>query len=228
MLDIRLIREKTDYVKERLTARDPQLASAVDEILECDRKRRAAETRFQQLQSDRKRISKEIGMKRGKGEDTSAVEAEVRAMGDEIAELENSAKQLESGQRALLLSTPNLPHADCPRGHSAEDNPVVRTWGEKPAFDFAPQSHIDLGAKLTLFDFERAAKIAGSAFTCFTGAGARLQRALINFLLDLQTREHGYTEVSPPFLVNADALVGTTQLPKFEEQLYRCERDDLY
>ena len=228
MLDIRLVREQPDHIKERLAARDPQLISAVDEILDCDRKRRAAETRFQQLQADRKRISKEIGMKRGKGEDTAAVEAEVRAMGEEIAQLENDAKQLESGQRVLLLNVPNLPHAECPRGNSAEENPVVRTWGEKPVFAFTPQSHIDLGEKLALFDFERAAKIAGSAFTCFTGAGARLERTLINFLLDLHTRTHGYTEVSPPFLVRPEALEGTTQLPKFEEQLYRCERDELY
>jgi seryl-tRNA synthetase len=228
MLDIRLIREKPDYVKERLAARDPALASAVDEILECDRKRRASETRFQQLQADRKRISKEIGMRRGKGEDTSAVEAEVRAMGEEIAQLEDEAKQLEAGQRTLLLNVPNTPHDACPRGTSAEDNPVVRTWGEKPQLAFTPKSHIELGEHLRLFSFERAAKITGSAFVCYTGAGARLERTLINFLLDLQTQQHGYTEVLPPFLVRPEALVGTTQLPKFEEQLYRCERDELY
>ncbi len=228
MLDIRLIREKPDYVKERLAARDPALASTVDEILECDRKRRTAETRFQQLQGDRKRISKEIGMKRGKGEDTAAIEAEVRAMGDEIAQLEDEAKQLDAGQRTLLLNVPNLPHDACPHGTTAEENPVVRSWGEKPAFTFAPKSHIELGEAHGLFSFERAAKIAGSAFVCYMGAGARLERTLINFLLDLQTQQHGYTEVLPPFLVGSDPLVGTTQLPKFEEQLYRCERDGLY
>jgi len=120
------------------------------------------------------------------------------------------------------------PHEQCPVGHSAEDNPVVRTWGEKPVFTFTPQSHVTLGEKLGLFDLGRAAKIAGSAFALYTGLGARLERTLVNFLLDLQTRSHGYTEISPPLLVNAEALVGTTQLPKFEEQLYRCERDDLY
>src|SRR2546430_1245947 len=147
MLDIRTIRENPDHVKERLAARDPALASVVDEILECDRKRRAAETRFQQLQADRKRISKEIGMKRGKGEDTTPIEAQVRAMGDEIAQLEDDAKQLECGQRSLLLNVPNLPHAECPRGVSAEDNPVIRTWGEKPAFNFQPKSHLELNEK---------------------------------------------------------------------------------
>jgi len=228
MLDIRLVREKPDYVKERLAARDPALASVVEEVLGCDRKRRASETRFQQLQADRKRISKEIGMRRGKGEDTSAVEAEVRAMGDEITKIEDEAKQLDAAQRTLLLNTPNLPHDACPRGASAEENPVVRSWGEKPAFDFAPKSHIDLGEKLGLFSFERGAKITGSAFVCYTGAGARLERTLINFLLDLHTQQHGYAEVLPPFLVRPETLVGTSQLPKFEEQLYRCERDEIY
>lgn len=228
MLDIRLLREQPDLVKQRLAARDAKLLSAVDEILDCDQKRRAAETRFQQLQADRKRTSKEIGAKKAKGEDTSAVEAQVRALGDEIAALEDEAKQLDAAQRTLLLHVPNMPHEHCPAGTSAEDNPVVRTWGDKPAFGFTPKSHIELGEKLALLDFERAAKITGSAFAVFTGRGARLERALINFLLDLHTREHGYTEVSPPLLVKSEALVGTTQLPKFEEQQYRCKDDELY
>jgi seryl-tRNA synthetase len=228
MLDIRLLREQPDFVKQRLAARDATLVSAVDEILACDQKRRAAETRLQQLQADRKRTSKEIGAKKAKGEDTLEIEAQVRAMGVEMAELENETKQLDAAQRTLLLNVPNLPHEHCPIGTSAEDNPVVRMWGEKLAFTFAPKSHVDLGKDLGLLDFERATKISGSGFALYIGAGARLERALINFLLDLHTREHGYTEVSPPFLVNSDALVGTTQLPKFEEQQYRCERDDMY
>src|SRR6478735_5971044 len=189
MLDIRLIREKPDYVKERLASRSPEVAAVVDEILECDRQRRDAETRFQQLQAERKRVSKEIGMRRAKGEDTSGVEGEVRKLGEEIAELENGARNLEVGQRTLLLNVPNLPHDACPRGTSAEDNPVVRTWGEKKEFGFPPKSHMEIGEKFGLFSFERAAKITGSAFVCYMGAGARLERSLINFLLDLQTRE---------------------------------------
>ena len=167
-------------------------------------------------------------MRRAKGEDTASVEAEVRAMGDEITHLEDSARQLESAQRSILLNIPNLPHDACPKGTSAEDNPEVRTWGTKPEFAFTPKSHIELGETHQLFSFERAAKVTGSAFVCYTGAGARLERALINFLLDLQTRDHGYTEVQPPFVVRGEALLGTAQLPKFEEQQYRCERDDLY
>lgn len=228
MLDIGLIRKNPDYVKERLALRSPSLVSAVDEILECDRKRRAAQTRFEQLQGERKRVSKEIGMRRGKGEDTSAVEAQVREMGDEIRHLEDETRQLDAAQRTLLLNVPNLPHDACPHGHSADDNPVIRSWGEKPSFEFEPKSHIDLGESLGLFSFERAAKLSGSGFACYTGAGARLERTLINFLLDLHTQQHGYAEVLPPFLVRAEPLVGTSQLPKFEEQLYRCERDDLY
>jgi seryl-tRNA synthetase len=228
MLDIRLIREQPDFVKQRLATRDASLVSAVDEILDCDKKRRAAETLFQQLQGDRKRISKEIGGKRARGEDTTAIEEQTRELGEQIARLEDEARQLEAAQRTLLLNVPNLPHAAAPVGAAAEENPVVRVWGEKPAFTFTPKSHIELGEKLGLFDFERAVKITGSAFTVYTGAGARLERTLINFLLDLHTREHGYTEVSTPFLVTAESLVGTTQLPKFEDQLYRCERDELY
>jgi len=228
MLDIRLLRENPDFAKQRLATRDPKLVSAVDEILECDVRRRSAETRFQQLQADRKRISKEIGMKKGKGEDTSAIETEVRAMGESITQLEDEAKQLEAAQRVLLLNVPNLPHDACPVGHSAEENPVLRVWGEKPAFTFVPKSHIELGEKLGLFDFARATKITGSAFALYTGLGARLLRTLIHFLLDLHTREHGYYEISPPLLVKSEALLGTTQLPKFEEQQYRCKDDDLY
>lgn len=227
MLDIGLIRKQPDYVKERLALRDPSLVSAVDEILECDRKRRAAQTHFETLQAERKKISKEIGMRRAKGEDTSEVEGRVRAMGDEIAALEDEARQLDGAQRMLLLNVPNLPHEGCPLGNSAEENPEVRTWGQKPAIE-NPKSHIELGEKHSLFNFERAAKITGSAFVCYTGAGARLERALINFLLDLQTTQNGYMEVLPPFLVRPESLVGTSQLPKFEEQLYRCERDEVY
>ncbi|HEX8297046.1 MAG TPA: serine--tRNA ligase [Chthoniobacteraceae bacterium] len=228
MLDIRLLRESTDFVKQRLAARDAGLPAAVDEILACDRARRAAETQLQQLQADRKRISKEIGGKKSRGEDTSAIEAEVRGLGEQISRFDAQATRADAEQRTLLLGVPNLPHADAPLGTSAEENPVIRMWGEKPSFDFTPKSHVELGEKLRLFDFERAAKISGTAFAVFTGLGARLERTLINFLLDLHTREHGYTEISPPLVVKSDALIGTAQLPKFEEQQYRCERDDAY
>ena len=228
MLDIRLIREQPDTIKARLAARGGDAHLHIDEILACDKERRAAETQLQQLQSDRKRISKEIGIRKSKGEDTSSVEAEVRGLGDEVAKLNDLSAALDHRQRELLLNLPNVPHENCPVGADAEANPEVRVWGEKPAFAFTPKSHVELGEALGLFDFDRAAKISGSAFVCFTGAGARLERALLNFLLDLHTTQHGYREVSTPFIIRPEALVGTSQLPKFEEQLYRCDRDELY
>jgi seryl-tRNA synthetase len=227
MLDIRLIREKPDFVKERLATRGGDAAALVDEILESDKLRRSYETKLQQLNADRKRISKEIGMLKGKGEDTSDVESKVRAMGDDIALLNQQATEADAKQRDLLLQMPNLPHAGAPIGADAEANPEVRTWGEKPNIP-TPRSHVEIGAELALFDLERAARMSGSAFACYTGRGARLERALINFMLDLHSTEHGYLEVSPPFVIRKEALIGTGQLPKFEEQLYRCERDELY
>jgi seryl-tRNA synthetase len=228
MLDIRLIRETPDFVKERLATRGGEAHLRIDEILECDKQRRATETRLQQLQADRKRVSKDIGAKKARGEDTSAVEIGMRGIGEEIDHLNTQAAALEITQREFLLQLPNMPHAGAPVGEDASANPVVRTWGERPQFAFTPKSHVELGEKHGLFDFERAAKITGSAFACFMGAGARLERVLLNFLLDLHTREHGYVEVSPPFLVRPDALLGTSQLPKFADQLYRCADDDVY
>ena len=228
MLDIRVIREHAEQVKARLGARGGDAHLQIDRILDCDRDRRAAETQLQTLQSDRKRISKEIGARKAKGEDTAAVEAEVRGLGDQITKLNEASAALDIRQRELLLNLPNLPHESCPVGEDATANPEVRIWGTQPALSFSPKSHVELGETLALFDFERAAKISGSAFVVYTGAGARLERALLNFLLDLHTREHGYTEVSPPVVVRPEALIGTSNLPKFEEQLYRCERDDIY
>jgi seryl-tRNA synthetase len=148
-------------------------------------------------------------------------------MGEDVARLNQETTEAEARQRDLLLQMPNLPHPSVPVGADAGDNPVVRVWGEKPVVS-APRSHIEIGAELGLFDLERAARMSGSAFACYTGQGARLERALINFMLDLHTRDHGYTEMSPPFVIRREALIGTGQLPKFEEQLYRCERDELY
>ena len=228
MLDIALIRKQPDAVKARLAARGGSVHEQIDLVLECDARRRQAETQLQILQAERNRVSKEIGMKKKAGEDTSEVEARVRGMGDEMKRLNEEAVALDAEQRNLLLGIPNTPHEQCPVGGDASANPEVRVWGERPGFAFAPKSHVDLGEKLGLFDFARATKVAGSAFVCYTGQGARLERALINFLLDLHTGEHGYKEILPPFLINAESCIGTTQLPKFEDQLYRCERDGLY
>lgn len=229
MLDIRLIRENPGLVKERLATRGGDLLAAqVDEVLSLDEHRRAAETERQKLQGDRNRISKEIGIAKKQGNDTSAIETEVRGIGERIEQIGRDADALDTRQRDLMLGIPNLPHEACPVGASAEQNPEVRAWGEKPQFAFAPKDHIALGAQHGLFDFEAGAKIAGSGFVVYRGQGAKLERALINFLLDLHTTHHGYTEVLPPLLVKPEALIGTTQLPKFADQQYRCEQDDLY
>lgn len=224
MLDIRLIRENPDAVRERLATRGGDAYQKIDAILATDQERRSLETRLQGLNGDRKRLSKEIGIKRSKGEDTSDLEAQVRAIGEEIAVINEQTNRSDEHLRDLLLNIPNLPKEDVPVGKDAADNPVIKTWGEKPTHDFPIQDHVALGTKLRLFDPERAAKISGSGFICFTGAGARLERALINFCLDIHTREHGYTEVSPPFLIRRDAMVGTAQLPKFEDDMYELEQ----
>ncbi|HRJ73480.1 MAG TPA: serine--tRNA ligase, partial [Terrimicrobiaceae bacterium] len=228
MLDIRLLRENADSVKARLATRGGSgLDAEVDAVLACDTERRAAETRLQTLQADRNRLSKEIGRLRAQGQDSSAIEAQVKAQAAEMQELSQASAILEETQRERLLALPNLPQQSVPAGRGEEDNPLIRTWGEKPVLA-KTEDHVAIGQRLQLFDFERAAKLSGSGFVCYTGKGARLERALINFLLDLHTREHGYTEISPPLVVRPEALTGTSQLPKFEEQLYRIERDDLY
>ena len=228
MLDIRLIRENPDLVRARLVTRGGDAQTKIDAVLAIDTERRAAETRLQHLQGDRKRISKEIGGKKARGEDTAESEAQVRGIGDEIAQLTARAAASEQEQRDLLLHLPNLPHADAPIGADASGNPEVRVWGAKPAFAFAPKSHIELGEKLGLLDFERAAKITGARFAVYMGLGAKLERALINFMLDTHTREHGYTEVFPPVVVNSASLYGTGQLPKFAADLFKLEGTDYY
>jgi len=228
MLDIQLIRKQPDDVKRRLNQRGTDYTSVIDEILSIDEQRRAAETVRQNLQSDRNRISKEIGIAKKNGQDTSAIEAEVRGIGTRIDEIGREADALDVRQRDIMLGLPNMPHEACPVGASSEENPEVRTWGSKPEFTFQPKDHISLATSLGLIDFDAGIKISGSAFIVYRGQGAKLERALLNFLLDLHTTQHGYTEVAVPHLVKPDCLVGTGQLPKFDDQLYKCERDNLY
>lgn len=223
MLDIRMLREDADSVKARIKARGGDAWSLIDEILECDEKRRSGETEKQQLQGDRNRISKEIGILKREGKDSSDIETRVRAISERIKTIGEEADAAEARQTELLLQIPNLPHEACPAGEDESANPEVRTWGEKPTFDFEPKDHVQIGGDLNLFSFELATKISSSGFITFTGAGAKLQRALIQFLLDLQTKEHGYTEVAPPCIINRDAMFGTGQLPKFEFDMYGLE-----
>ncbi|MDF1754626.1 MAG: serine--tRNA ligase [Verrucomicrobiales bacterium] len=229
MLDIRLIREDADSIKERVKKRGGDAWKLVDKILECDESRRVAETEKQQLQGDRKRISKEIGALKKEGKDTSEIEAQVREIGEKIKAIGERADAADEEQNSLLLQVPNVPHADCPVGEDESANPLVREWGEKPVFDgFEPKDHVALGEEQKLFSFELGAKISGSGFITFTGPGARLERALIQFLLDRHTGEHNYTEVSPPFIINRDSMYGTGQLPKFEDDMYGLEDNTFF
>jgi seryl-tRNA synthetase len=227
MLDIRRLRETPETVKTLLAFRGPGYEAMVDEVLAVDTQRRANETRWQHLQSERKRLSKDIGALRAKKEDSSALEDESKKLGAEMEAIQAASAAAEEKQRDLLLSIPNTPHDEIPQGHDASANPVLRTWGEAPKID-NPQDHVVIGTRLGLFDPERAAKISGSGFMCYTGQGARLERALISFLLDLHTRDHGYTEMSPPFLVNRPTMTGTGQLPKFETDLFGVTESDLF
>jgi seryl-tRNA synthetase len=218
MLDIRLLREDPALVKTRLATRSGQFSELVDQILAIDARRRESETRLQHLRAERNRLSKEIGGLKKNGGDSSALEAQVKAFADEMDELGRTATELDGEQRDLLLRVPNLPAPGLPEGHDAEDNVAIRHWGEPAPMN--SEDHVAIGERLGLFDLERAAKLSGSGYVLFTGAGARLERALINFLLDLQTRSHGYTEIAPPVLVRRDCMEGTGQLPKFEDDMY--------
>src|SRR5436189_5711454 len=227
MLDIRLIREKADFVRERLATRGSGDESKIDEVLRVDAERRKLETALQQLNADRKRLSKEIGGRKSRGDTTGEVDQHVRQIGEQIAELNARATAAEDEQNNLLLQIANLPHESVPTGKDPGANRVVRSWGEKPRLT-EPSDHVALGARLNLFNPEWAAKLSGSGFICFTGAGAKLERALINFMIDLHTREHGYVEISPPFLVRRDCMIGTSQLPKFEADMYGLEENQLF
>jgi seryl-tRNA synthetase len=227
MLDIRLIREKPDFVRERLATRGGGDEMKIDEVLRVDGKRRKLETSLQQLNADRKRLSKEIGTKRNSGGATAELEARVREVGEAIVDLNKQTDAAEAEQSNLLLEIANLPHQSVPVGKDSSANRVVRSWGEKPRL-IDPADHVALGAKLKLFDLARAAKLSGSGFICFTGAGAKLERGLINFMVDLHVREHGYREISPPFLVRRDCMIGTSQLPKFEADMYGLEENQLF
>jgi seryl-tRNA synthetase len=230
MLDIRLIREKPDFVKSRLATRGGGDEARIDEVLRMDADFRKGATALQQLTAERKQLEKEIGTKRSRREDATELINRVNGIANRISQLETevAVDESEDLRRSLLLQIPNLPHADAPIGKDSSANPVVRSWGEKPPLSGPVLDHVALGTQLKLFDLERAAKLSGSGFICFTGAGAKLERALINFMLDLHTREHGYLEMSPPFLVRRDCMIGTTQLPKFEPDMYGLEENQLF
>ncbi len=222
MLDIKLIRDHPDKVRQRLATRGGGDEARIDELLKLDEQRRKLLAEVEGLKAQRNKVSKEIGALMGlkKTAEAEAKKTETRTLGDKITELDKEAAFVEAQRDELLLRLPNLPHESVAIGKSAEDNPVVRTWGEKVAFSFKPKSHVELCESLKLVDFARGTKLSGSGFLLYTNWGAKLERALIQFLLELHTSEHGYTEVSPPYLVSRDCMTGVGQFPKFIDQAY--------
>ncbi len=226
MLDVAYVRANLAQVKERLALRGEAAAAALDGFDALDRERRAAIAQSEALQAERNRISAEVAAARQKGEDTSERMERVRSMKSELEHYAEQVSAAEQRMQAVLQQVPNLPAAGVPAGADADDNVELHRWGAPRAFDFTPKPHWELGEALGILDFERAAKISGARFAVYWDAGARLERALANLMLDMHTRQHGYREVLPPVLVNEASLFGTGQLPKFADDLFRCEGSD--
>jgi len=226
MHDLSFFRNNLDAIAARLATRG--FALNVDEFRTLDTERRAALSETENLKAQRNSESAEIGKLRKQGIDTSERQQKVREAGERITALDQKAAELEEKFRFLLASVPNTPHESVPVGRSETDNVEISRWGEPRRFDFEPKAHWDLGPEMRILDLERAAKITGARFAVYWGAGARLERALINFMLDVHTREHGYTEVLPPFMINSASLFGTGQLPKFAQDLFKLEGTDFW
>ena len=226
MHDLSFFRNNLASIEQRLSTRGFKLET--EEFAALDGERRRAVTETEKLKALRNSESTEIAKLRKAGEDTTDRQQKMREIGDTITALDEKLKAVDAAFHQILLSVPNIPHESVPVGRSSEDNVEVRRWGTPTKFDFTPQPHWDLGPALNILDMERAAKITGARFAVYIGLGAKLERALINFMLDVHTREHGYTEVLPPFLVNTASLEGTGQLPKFAEDLFHCENTDFW
>ena len=226
MLDIKMIRENPEKVNELLQRRNPELS--IDGVLEIDAERRKIQTQVDELRAKRKNDSQKIGMMKKNGENTDTVQEEVRKLGDDIKSLEEKQSELDEKQRDLLLHIPNIPDETTPIGLSEDDNQEVYKWGEPRKFDFDFKAHWDLCEEKNLVDFERGVKLSQSRFILYRGKGSRLERAIINFFLDYHTENQGYEEILPPFMANSATMTGTGQLPKFKEDMYKCENEDLY
>ena len=227
MLDIKRLREQEPEIRRALELRHATQVD-LDGLLALDRERRRLLTEVEQDKSRRNTVSKEIGIRKKKGEEVAPVMEEMRQLGDRIAALDEQVRKVDEELQARLLTVPNVPHASVPPGRDAADNVVVRTHGSPRAFSFKPLPHHELGERLRLFDFERAARMSGAGFPLYLGHGARLERALINFMLDVHVNEHGYREMAPPFVVNSAAMTGTGQLPKLKDDMYHAPVDDLW
>jgi len=227
MLDIKLIRDQPDHVRERLAARGAGDEKFIDELLTLDQRRRQFLAQIEAEKANLNRVSKEIGVLMGqkKQDEAEAKKKEARQIREQIEAIDKDAFEatVEAGRSRILLRLPNLPHAKVALGKNAADNPTVRTWSDQPTHAFKPKSHVDLCESLKLVDFARGAKLSGSGFLLYTNWGARLERALIQFLLDLHTTQHGYTEVAPPYIIGRDCMVGVGQFPKFEDQAYAVQ-----
>ena len=226
MLDVKLLRENLDEVKARLATRGAEINW--NEFLAVDHERREALANIERLKEKKNRLSGEIGKLKKSGADAVALMGQAEGVSEAIRNSEKPLAEIEARFEAFMLSLPNLPNESVAIGKSAEDNKEIRRWGELPEFDFEPKNHWDIGEELGILDFVRAAKIAGARFAVYRDAGARLERALINFMLDLHTKENGYKEILPPALVNRASLIGTGQLPKFEEDLFRLAQGDYF
>jgi len=226
MYDLNFFRNNLEQIRERLAARSFTLE--IEAFQDLDKRRRQCVTDTERLKAERNQATVEIGQLRKSGADTSEKQQQVRAIGERIAELDECMKKLDLEFRDFLARIPNLPHESVPAGKDEHANVEVRRWGSPREFDFQPKPHWDLGSELGILDLDRAAKVAGARFAVYWGLGARLERALVNFMLDLHTKEHGYQEVLPPFMVNSASLYGTGQLPKFADDLFRCEGYDLW
>lgn len=226
MLDIKLIRENPEKINELLKRRSHELS--IDNVLELDKERRELQVKADNLRAERKKLSQEVGMLKKQGENTDALQETVRNIGDEIKSIDEKESEINEKQQYLLLTIPNIPDETTPVGLNEEDNKILKTVGSvtNPSFQIKP--HWEIGTELGILDFERGVKISESRFTIYKGQGARLERAIINFFLDLHTLSHGYTEILPPFLVNSNSMTGTGQLPKFKEDMYKCEEENLY
>jgi seryl-tRNA synthetase len=221
MLDLNFVRENLPLVEEKLRQRGMDAAAVLRDFREVDTQRRVAITEAETSKAQRNKATEEIATLKRSGQDASAAMAQAKDLREQIQILEKAAADLDARLRDILVGIPNLPHESVPIGHSAEENVEVRRWGTPPIFDFAPKPHWDLGAELGILDLERAVKLTGARFAVYWDLGAKLERALANFMLDLHTREHGYTEVLPPYLVNSESMYGTGQLPKFAADLFR-------
>jgi seryl-tRNA synthetase len=226
MLDLNFVRDNLPLVEEKLRQRGMKPAEVLKNFAQVDAQRRQAITSAETMQAQRNRASEEIAKLKKSGQDASALIAETKALREQVEELGKAAEEYEVRLQQILVGIPNIPHASVPVGKSADDNVEVRRWGTPPKFDFAPKPHWEIGEQLGVLDLERAAKISGARFAVYWDLGARLERALANFMLDLHTSEHGYTEVLPPYMVNSDSLYGTGNLPKFAADLFKVPHGD--